>query len=185
MFERFTASARSAVRAAAAEAEGLGSGQIRAEHLVVGLVAIGDPVLLAAGFTAPDARAALQKLSRDAWQEHRDNETLLGMGIDVEALRRDVEQNFGTGAWASARPEAAGWRGRPRRGSMRFSPAARKALELSLREAIRRKDRSIRPEHIILGITRDPGDLARPLLESRATIDGLRTRAESSLDEAA
>ena len=40
-------------------------------------------------------------------------------------------------------------------GAPAFTPRAKKVLELSLREALARDERSIRPEHILLGIFRE------------------------------
>jgi ATP-dependent Clp protease ATP-binding subunit ClpA len=42
----------------------------------------------------------------------------------------------------------------PLAGAPAFTPRAKKVLELSLREALGRGDRSIRPEHILLGLVR-------------------------------
>jgi ATP-dependent Clp protease ATP-binding subunit ClpA len=147
MFERFTESARDVVVGAQAEAQALGHGSIGTEHLLIA----------AAAASAGPARAALDSIgvSADALREAvgpragLDADALASIGIDLDEVRRHVEEAFGPGALD---------RGQPRRGGrMPFTKRAKKVLELALREAVARGDRHIGSEHIVLGILRDGG----------------------------
>jgi ATP-dependent Clp protease ATP-binding subunit ClpA len=60
MFERFTKDARATVHAAQAEAAGLGSPVIEAEHLLLALAASGEPTLVEAGLDRERVLAALE-----------------------------------------------------------------------------------------------------------------------------
>ena len=69
-------------------------------------------------------------------------QALTALGITEDAARRQVEEVIGRGRQA------------PQRGRTPFTPWARKALELSLREAIAIGNSSIGTEHILLGLVR-------------------------------
>ena len=56
-----------------------------------------------------------------------------------------------------------------RRGRRPFTPAAKKTLELALREALVLGDRHIGPEHILLGALRDASDGIDGLLRRLGT----------------
>ena len=66
-----------------------------------------------------------------------DGEALAAIGIDLDEIRRRAEESFGPGALERGR--------RARGGYVPFTPGAKKALELSLREAIAAGDREIAP----------------------------------------
>jgi ATP-dependent Clp protease ATP-binding subunit ClpA len=184
MFERFTDAARDAVTEAAVQARELNSSEIGPEHLILALLAQGDPVLVDAGYDLEDLRSRVRAGGDAREQEALDAESLRSVGIDLDAVREAVLANIGPNAWRDAdvdpRRRLFG-----RRLRQPFGARARKALEHSLREAMVRHDRSIRPEHLILGITRDPQGLVRTLLEERLPIAALRERAGASLDLAA
>jgi ATP-dependent Clp protease ATP-binding subunit ClpA len=150
MFERFTEEARSAVVAAQEEARALHAGHIGAQHLVLGIARepgrVAGPVLSGLGLDAPSLREALEEDDGDA-------AALASLGIDLDEVRRRVEAAFGEGALEGA-PGPGGRRGRRDRGGMPFTPDAKKALELSLREALRLGDTHIGAEHVLLGTTR-------------------------------
>jgi ATP-dependent Clp protease ATP-binding subunit ClpA len=141
MLERFTDGARTAVTGAQDEAAALGSDHIGTEHLLLGVAAApgrAGEVLAAHGATPDRLRSATRpRLDRDA---------LATLGIDLDEVRRRVEASFGAGALD---------RPRPRGGHIPFTPEAKKALELALREAVARGDRDIRSEHVLLGVLRD------------------------------
>jgi len=69
-------------------------------------------------------------------------EALTALGITEEAARQRVEEVTGRGQQG------------PQRGRIPFTPWARKALELSLREAMAIGNSSIGTEHILLGLVR-------------------------------
>jgi ATP-dependent Clp protease ATP-binding subunit ClpA len=154
MFERFTKAARTVVVLAQDEATALEADRIGNEHLLLGLAAeqgraarVLDPL----GLGHAEVRAELEQ-TRDGL----DKDALAAIGIDLEEVRRRVEESFGPGAL-----------GGHRKGRRPFSPAAKKALELSLREAIALGDRHIGSEHILLGVMRDPGEPVAEVLRRR------------------
>jgi ATP-dependent Clp protease ATP-binding subunit ClpA len=154
MFERFTKEARAVVRAAEQEAGALGAAAIGREHLLLGVAAqdgIGARALASLGARHDDLRAELERSAGGL-----DAGALASIGIDLDEVRRRVEESFGPGALARR------GRGRPR-----FSPGAKKALELSLREALALGDGHIGGEHILLGVVREPGDPAGAVLRAR------------------
>lgn len=159
MFERFTKEARETVVRAQEEARGLGAGHIGTEHLVLG-VATGDgPAAAALGVTAQQLRGEVAGGGLDA-------AALATLGIDLDEIRRRVEATFGPGALERGRPA--------RDGHVPFTPEAKKALELALREAVRMGDKHIGAEHLLLGVLR--GDDAGVALLRRAGADPERIR---------
>jgi ATP-dependent Clp protease ATP-binding subunit ClpA len=88
-------------------------------------------------------------------------EMLKGLGCEFEALRAGVVELVGEGPT-------------PLVGAPAFTPRAKKVLELSLREALARDERSIRPEHILLGLVREgEGVAAQVLTEAGVTMERL------------
>ena len=163
MFERFTAEARQVVVDAQHEARRLHHGTIGTEHLLL--------ALLAQRGSASAAVLARHGLTHDPVAESvvgyvgsgdLDAEALTALGIDLDAVRTTVEATFGAGALD--RP--ASRRGGPT-GHLPFSPRARKVLELSLREAIALKSKSIADGHIALGLLREGEGLAMKVIHDR------------------
>jgi len=193
MFERFTRQARTTVVRAQEEARRLGHDWIGTEHLLIAVLRQPDEpgaaTLARLGVDAEAARAAVKRLtdrSGDGIGEE-DAEALRALGIDLEEVRRRAEDAFGPGALdrtpeppqerrglRSVLPFRRGGRDRRRnQGHIPFAPRAKKALELSLREALALKDRHIGCEHVVLGLLRSDdrltGDLfARLGLEPEA-----------------
>jgi ATP-dependent Clp protease ATP-binding subunit ClpA len=171
MFNRFTHEAREAVERAQEEAAELGHDHIGTEHLLLGIAARGGlPASL--GLEHGALRAAVAGFSQQL-----DAEALAAIGIDLDAVRRAVEQSFGPGALS----------GRRRRGGhIPFCPKAKKVLELSLRAAIALSDRHIGTDHILLGIAREPDSgAARALDTCGTTTDALRRAVLAARREAA
>lgn len=150
MFERFSRDARSVVVAAHTEAAALGHDSIGPEHLFLGLLEQTDgaafAVLSEAGLDVGGVRrAVLARRPGQGLLGPDDAAALLSIGIDLEAVIAQVEGTFG--------PDALAGRGsKPPR--PRFSKAAKKALQLSLREAVWLKSSTIGTEHVLLGILR-------------------------------
>ncbi len=145
MFERFTQEARAVVLLAQDEATALEADRIGAEHLLLGLAAergAAARVLEPLGLGHAALRAELEQTGAGL-----DADALASIGIDLDEVRRRVEESFGPGAL-----------GGHRTGRRPFSPEAKKALELALREAIALGDRHIGSEHILLGVVRDAGE---------------------------
>jgi ATP-dependent Clp protease ATP-binding subunit ClpA len=168
MFERFTDSARAAVVGAQTEARALGHGWIGTEHLLLAVVRDPDrPVarqLAGLGLTHDRLHA---EVVTTLGGHHDDGSALRDLGIDLDAVRARVEEQFGPGALD---PEPAaprrGLRGRLRRhrraarecgGHIPFSRSAKKALELALRESVGLGSREILIEHLVLGLMRADG----------------------------
>ena len=166
MFERFTNEARQVVVGAQTEARLLHSGRIGTEHLLLGLLSQGTPtsaVLARYGLTREALTEAIGAGDLDA-------EALGSVGIDLDAVRTSVEATFGPGA-LDGPPSAA------RSGHVPFTPRAKKVLELSLREAIALKSRSIADGHIALGLLREGEGLAMKVLADRG-VDPQALRSE-------
>jgi ATP-dependent Clp protease ATP-binding subunit ClpA len=161
MFERFTNDARQTVVRAQEEARRLHHGHIGTEHLLLGLVALDTPsgaVLGRHGLTHDSVVEAVAGYVGD----DLDAEALTTLGIDLNAVRSTVEATFGPGAL-----HAAGPRPGARSGHLPFTPRAKKVFELSLREAIALKSRSIADGHIALGLLREGEGLAMKVLADR------------------
>jgi ATP-dependent Clp protease ATP-binding subunit ClpA len=171
MFERFTEEARQVVVRAQEEARRLHSHHIGTEHLLLGLLDQDSPtaaVLVRHGLTREPTVAAIRAFTG---AEGLDAAALGAVGIDLDAVRESVEAAFGPGALDS--PGGA----RGPKGHLPFTPRAKKVLELSLREAIAGKSRSIADGHIALGLLREGEGLAMKVVHDRG-IDAGALREE-------
>ncbi|MEU6482988.1 Clp protease N-terminal domain-containing protein [Streptomyces sp. NPDC046887] len=173
MFERFTAAARTAVKAAVEHAERTGAGPVTEEHLLLALLDLeGTPSAAALDRLGVTARrdqvvAGLAEASRRAGLTRADAEALAGLGIDVAEIVSRVEAVHGTGALRGDR------RFRRRFGGGRLTPEAKGVLERSLRVALGRGDRYIGDEHLLLALAARPGPVADVLAEQGATYGAL------------
>jgi ATP-dependent Clp protease ATP-binding subunit ClpA len=156
VFERFTSQARSVVTLAQEEAREVGRPNIGTQHLLLGILSTpetaGARALEALGVGDPDVREDIRRLDRDrsAFSD-QDADALRSVGIDLDEVRRTVEETFGPGALERA--ATAG--GRSWSGHVPLTAGSKKALELALREAIHLGHRSIGTEHLLLGLVRD------------------------------
>jgi ATP-dependent Clp protease ATP-binding subunit ClpA len=175
MFERFTADARQAVVLAQEEALALRHGWIGTEHLLLGVLrADGDGARLLAGFGV-DAAGVRDDVVRivGRGEDDIDRDALATLGIDLDAVRERVEQAFGPGALIRRRRCRRGGIGR----MVPFTARAKKALELSLREAIALAERDLRAEHLVLGLLRENDGVAAQVLAQRGvTLAAARER---------
>ncbi|RSN48488.1 Clp protease N-terminal domain-containing protein [Actinomadura sp. WAC 06369] len=171
MFERFTKDARQTVVDAQAQARDLGHGRIGTEHVLLALLDADDSTaraLRAHGLEAAALRARVAAVG--GLDGDLDPDALRSIGIDLDAVRRAAEDSFGEGALDAAPGE----RGR-RKGHRPFGKEAKKALELSLRHAIRLKHNYIGTGHILLGLLHDDDFRAvRLVWESGADVAELR-----------
>ena len=172
MFERFTDSARDCVAGAQEEARGLGHRYIGTEHLLAALTrderGLGGRVARDLGLTPDDVREDILQIIGPG---DLDADALATIGIDLNEVRRRVEETFGPGALDRCDSS----------GRIPFTPRSKKALELSLREAIHLGDKFIGSEHVLLGIARvDDGVGARILSHHGIT----RERVETAVNEA-
>jgi ATP-dependent Clp protease ATP-binding subunit ClpA len=177
VFERFTTQARSAVTLAQQEAHELGRPDLGTRLLLLGILhepaTAGGRALAALGVGADDVREDIRRSGRErAAFSEEDADALRSVGVDLDEVRRRVEEAFGPGALER---KPCGRRGLG--GHMPFTPGSKKALELALREAIHLGHRHIGTEHLLLGLVRDEGCSAALLLASLG-VDRERVRAE-------
>lgn len=188
VFERFTRDARAAVILAQEEARDLADHEIGSQHLLLGLLeSAGDElsaVLSGYGLNADAVRARLVETSTTAGASFdEDADALRAIGIDLRAVRDSVARTFGADAFDNALRKSG--RRRRRRGRIRFTRAAKKALELALREALAHKDKEIRCEHILLGLLRGGDKAAVDLITEHVYTAQLRAAVVALLDKAA
>ena len=199
MFERFTHAARDVVVGAQQEARELGQRPIGTHHLLSSLLAdptgpiASVPALTSRGVDARFVRAESDRRVGPGGEPHvpadnteaEDAAALKAIGIDLDAVRRAIEENFGPGALRlpiTPTPKRRGLLRRARPGTrtsghIPFSPRSKKILELSLREAIRLKHNFIAPEHIMLALLREGQGMAMQILTA-AGVDPEQLRAE-------
>ncbi len=161
MFERFTTDARQIVVHAQEVARESRSGSIGTGEMLVALL---DNAVADVGLAEPLAElgvgpAELAGRVRHAisGEEGLDASALASVGIDLGAVRRKADATFGEGALGSARRRDPG-------PFIPFTPGAKQALELALREASRLKSGSIGARHLMLGILDSTDATARALL---------------------
>lgn len=138
MWERFTERAKHVVSAAREEATRLGSEYVRTEHILLGLC------------REPEGIAA---------------RALENLGVDIEALAIEIEQQVQPGSAAVSGEEIA------------FTPRAKKVLELAVEEARRFSHSYIGTEHILLGLLKEGEGIAAKVLQDMK-IDLGRIQAE-------
>lgn len=192
MFERFTRHARVAIVLAQEEARELGTREIGAQHMLLGVLQSAGNDLSAAlggyGLTADAVRARLIEAAGAASQApdesfDEDAEALRAIGIDLRAVRDSVARTFGADVFDNALPRSG--RRRRRRGHVPFTRAAKKSLELAVREALAHKDNEIGCEHLMLGIMRGGDKEANDLIAEHVDTAQLRPAILALLDRAA
>ena len=204
MFERFTAGARAIVVQAQEHARRLGHGYIGCEHLLLAAASTGEPAgaaLRERGVTPEAVEAEIVRLvglgQAAGLFSALDRDALASIGIDIDAVRAQIEAAFGPDALTRAgpgtcrgsRPAAkrplallrrtrgarrgrdAATGGRPVRptGHIPFTPRAKKSLQLSLREAVARQDGYIGAEHITLALVGMDAGAVPPILSALGT----------------
>jgi ATP-dependent Clp protease ATP-binding subunit ClpA len=169
MFERFTGEARQVVVAAQEEARTRKADEIRTEHMLAALYTVPDNLALAVlerfGVDRADVLREVDRL-RPGPAAALDAEALSTIGIDLDEVRRQVEEAFGPGALDRTRAALGGKAGRLF-GHIPFEGPAKKALELALREAIHLGHGHIGTEHILLGLIHTEGGAAHHVLAAR------------------
>jgi ATP-dependent Clp protease ATP-binding subunit ClpC len=138
MWERFTERAKHVVSAAREEATRLGSEYVRTEHILLGLCREPEGI----------ASRALENL-----------------GVDIEALAAEIEQQVQPGSAEVSGDEIA------------FTPRAKKVLELAVEEARRFNHSYIGTEHILLGLLKEGEGIAAKVLQDMK-VDLARVQAE-------
>ncbi|MBA2310721.1 MAG: Clp protease [Pseudonocardiales bacterium] len=184
MFERFTKSARETVTHAQQEARDRKHGHIGTEHLLVALFnvphGVAAEVLDELGVTKADIDADIERaVGACPGLSDRDSEALRTIGINLDEVRRQIEDVFGPGALDRGSDRHRRRRGSREKGGpgrMPFTPRSKKALELSLRQAINIGDNYIGTEHLLLGLLTASDSLACELLNARGvTLEAAKT----------
>jgi ATP-dependent Clp protease ATP-binding subunit ClpA len=188
MFERFTRPARVAVVLAREDARELRTREIAPQHLLLGVLQAADNdlsgVLSGYGLTADVVRARLIEVAPAADDSSdEDAEALRAIGIDLRAVRDSVARTFGADVFDNALPRSG--RRRRRRGHISFTRAAKKCLELAVREALAHKDNEIACAHLLLGIMRSGDMAALGLITEHVYTAQLRASILALLDKAA
>lgn len=203
MFERFTEDARQLVVEAQAQARALGHGWIGTEHLL--LAAAGPdsslrPTLDVLGLTQQalhdEVTRVLGRLATADPSSDHDADALRCIGIDIDAVRRRVEDQFGPGALDAPAPaptrrlrrlrSRARSIGRdPHRGHIPFTRKAKKALVLALREAVGLHSGEIASGHVLLGILGTDGLAVTVVVTLGVEPDDLRAVVLDQLRRAA
>ncbi|MEV7012532.1 Clp protease N-terminal domain-containing protein [Streptosporangium sp. NPDC051022] len=184
MFERFHQDARQAVVLARENSQRLRHPFIGTEHLLLGLLdqraTLSARVLGRRGLDYEQAYQAVARMTPRRPSDTLDADALESIGIDLSAVRERVEAAFGPGALDRAPVTTR----RGQRVSGRHTPLtgrAKKVLELSLREALALRQKTICDGHLLLGILREGGGLASRVIAD-AGIDAGPLRQEIVLE---
>lgn len=147
MFERMEPLARKIVFDAASISTEVGANAVGTEHLLLALVEE-LPHLEEWGIDVGDLRAAAERNS--------DAALLRRLGISLEEIREQIEENLGPDAWERCRP---------------FDPRAKKALELAVRAAGRLRHRQVGWQHLVVGLIEERGRAYELLVEQGVPVD--------------
>ena len=157
MFERFTEKARTVVVLAQQDARERGDTTIDTGNLLRGFLAVPDTLglMVLEGFsvTRTDLEADLDARVVAPADGSADATALAALGIDLDEVRRRVEEAFGPGALDRARAPKRRFLG----GHIPFAKEAKKVLELALREALMLEHNYIGTEHVLLGLLHAEG----------------------------
>jgi hypothetical protein len=170
MFERFTDKARAAVFQARATAAGRGD-QIRPAYLLYALAAGEGVAARALASLGVEATGIERQLDRAAplgnplagEADSADAGALAAIGVDLDEIRRKVEEGFGPGALGRMPP-------RRRPGRTTVTRETKQSLALALAEARALHHDYIGTEHLLLGLLASAGRTQR----GDFTLDTLR-----------
>jgi len=161
MFERFTDKARRVVIVAKTKAIERGDDEVRPIHMLYGLAStdgVAASVLTGLGVDAADVE---RQLARTVPAGHAalgdaasdDAEALAAIGIDLDEIKRKIEENFGPGALERVpltRKGPLNWTG----GRLPLNDQAKLSLALALKEARTLHHNYLGTEHLLLGLLR-------------------------------
>ena len=158
MFERFTDKARGAVFAARAKAAERGDGQIRPVYLLYGLITMDGVAARALAGLGIDAAAVDRQIGRtapmgnplDSDDTDGDAEALASIGIDLDEIKRKIEENFGPGTLQRLPPAQRGPLNAT--GRITVTRESKQALSLALKEARALHHNYLGTEHLLLGL---------------------------------
>ena len=197
MFERFTDNARKVVILAKTKATDRADDQIGPVHMLYGLAAADGVAARALAGLGVDAAAVEREIGRassasgaspgplrPADEKAGDAEALAAIGIDLDEIRRRIEESFGPGALDRVPLTPRGplnWTGR-----LPMNDQAKMSLALALKEARGLHHNYIGTEHLLLGLLRvaerNPRGQFAAVTLAALGLDPVRTRARV-LDE--
>lgn len=159
MFERFTDKARNVVILAKTKATERGDDQILPVHMLYGLASTDGVAARVLTGLGVDAAAVERELGRnapaayplDSDQASGDAEALAAIGIDLDEIKRKIEEGFGPRALERiplARKGPLNWTG----GRLPLSDQAKLSLALSVKEARALHHNYLGTEHLLLGL---------------------------------
>jgi ATP-dependent Clp protease ATP-binding subunit ClpC len=159
-FNRFTVEARRCVEASIEEARRLGHDSVEDEDLLLGVLAadagIAAEALDSLGVSLEAARGAAEEVFTD---------TLASVGISFDEIRQQTGERF---EMRNSSP-----------GRLPFSPQAKKALQMSLLEAMHLGDTKITGEHILRGALRNrDGHAVRVMANLGVPVETVQSRLE-------
>jgi ATP-dependent Clp protease ATP-binding subunit ClpA len=164
MLERFTDKAKKVVILAKNKATERGDPEIGPVHMLYGLAVTDGVAARALAGLGVDAAAVERELGSGSsgalaadgvlpgGAAHGDAEALAAIGIDLDEIKRKVEESFGPGALERvplARQGPLNWTGR-----LPMNDQAKLSLELSLKEARALHHNYLGTEHLLLGLLR-------------------------------
>src|SRR5271156_2904649 len=159
MFERFTDKARKVVFLAKGKATERGDDQIRPVHMLYGLAAADGGAARVLAALGVDPAAVDRELGRGGGAPRPadvaasgDAEALAAIGIDLDEIKRRIEDSFGPGALERVPPIPRGplnWTGR-----LPLAESSKLALAVALKEARALHHTYIGTEHVLLGLLR-------------------------------
>ena len=158
MFERFGKDAQAVVLAALAAAKRLGAENVEPEHLLLGLAEGSTPAARAIAEAGMDAQVITAAIEAD----------LVAM-LEVVGVPASV---------VDAMPAA------PRGDRPDFGVHGKRALEQAVRDAVRRNDRRIGSEHVLLGVLHAPSPTLTRVL-ARLDVEPARLAALVDVEVAA
>jgi ATP-dependent Clp protease ATP-binding subunit ClpA len=162
-----TGEARQAVRLAREEASGLDEAAVGTEHLLLGVLRVGEgpavDALRESGVSLASARQVVAPT----------------LEVPIHEARAAAER--GVVAGPGPRSDPSGGEGRD--DTPAISPLARSVLEQSLEEALERHEGYLNVEHVLLALLRDEtGGAARTLERLGVPVQAVRTRLEAILE---
>jgi hypothetical protein len=163
MFERFTDKARTVVILAKTKATERGDDQIRPVHMLYGLVTADGVAARALTALGVDPSAVERELGRPGPEggaplgepASGDAEALAAIGIDLDEIKRRIEESFGPDALERVPLTPKGplnWTALG--GHLPLNDQAKLSLALSLKEARALHHHYIGTEHVLLGLLR-------------------------------
>ncbi len=191
MFERFTDKARRVVVLAGAKATERGD-RVRPVYMLHALTAADGVAARALAGLGVDTASVERGLDRiaplagplGAGPSSEDAEALAAIGIDLDEIRRKVEDSFGPDAVARVPAGPNGNPGRP--GRMSLTRESKQSLGLAVKEARALRHSYIGTEHLLLGLLgaaeRNPRGDFTPATLRELGIDPGRAR-QQVLDE--